>query len=179
MGRALAALCALLAIGCGAPAASPRDIASEYLRCLGRDPIRTLPLLTEGFHRRHGLHIATAAQARAVAERRAAPEASADLSVDRRQLAWLVVQLRPDLVSRRAALGVAIAEDEASGGTARVTLRVTPPDAPSFEQRFALVRDDGAHWRIDAIEQSGVVAANAPYALATWPNEAARRALAR
>ena len=167
------------AVGCGAPAATPIDVAQAYFRALARDPIRTLPLLTPEFHRRHGLRVATAADARAAAEHRAPAELPAALALDRQQLGWLVVQSRPEVAKIVAAFTTRLGDAHESGDTASVAMRVDPHEAPVFEQRFALVRDGtGAPWRIDAIEQVGVTPASAAAAFAAWPNEAARRALA-
>jgi len=169
----------LVALVCATCACSaPPDfvaVTHEYLLCIGRDPMRTLPLLTDGFHRRHGLHVATAAEARG--QGGAGP---GDLALDRYQLGWLAVQSQPEMArvfgtTRRFMAG----RSQADGDRAWVALPIAPLDGPAFEQRFTLVRaGPDAPWRIDAIEQSGVVAENAAAAFAAYPNEAARRALA-
>lgn len=176
MRRAFAAFVVVTALACGAPAEAPRDVALAYFRCLGADPIRTLALVTPAFHERHGLRVATAADARAAAGDRAATEPAAALSIDRHQLGWLAIQSRPELATLVRGLDVVVEEAREDGDSATVRVRVTPREAPPFEQRFALVRG-GATWRIDAIEQRGVAAASATAAFAAWPNEAARRAL--
>jgi hypothetical protein len=175
--RALAAIVLVLA-GCGAPPATPTDVVRAYFASIAADPIRTLPLLTDDFHRRHALRVATAADARAVAERRA-PDAAADapLAIDRHQMGWLAMLARPELARRVGALAIRIGDATEQGDAADVAVHVEPRAGPPFEQRFALVRT-GAAWRIDAIEQRGVVAATALDAFAAWPNEAARRAIA-
>lgn len=170
-------LALLVALGCGGSGATPADVADAYFRSLAIDPIRTLPLLTPEFHRRHGLRVATAADAEAAAERRASADPAAALAVDRHQLAWLAIQSQPGFAKLAASLSTRIGDATEAGDTARVSAQIAPRDGPPFEQRFALVRASGA-WRIDAIEQAGVVSANAAAAFAAWPNEAARRALA-
>jgi len=168
-----------LASACGSPVATPGEVVDAYFRNLARDPIRTLPLVTPEFHRRHALRVVTGADARAVAEGREPGHAAAALAVDRYELGWLAVQSRPDLARLAAGLGVQIGEPSESDGEATVVVHVAPRSAPPFEQRFSLVRSEpDPRWRIDAIEQVGVVPANAAAAFAAYPNEAARRALA-
>jgi hypothetical protein len=172
-----AALFLLIATACGAPAAPPSDVVRTYFRSLGRDPMRTLPLVTDAFHRRHALRVVTSAEAQAAADR--APDTAPNaLALDRHQLGWLAIQSRPELARLLAAETTRIGDAHESGDTASVDVEVAPRDAPAFAQRFALVRGAGGAWRIDAIEQSGVVPANAASAFAAYPNEAARRALA-
>jgi len=166
-----------VALGCSAPAATPSDVAEAYFRAIARDPIRTLPLLTPEFHRRHGLRVATAADVRAAAAQRAPTEPAAPLALDRFQLGWLVIQSKPELARLAAGWTTRLGNTEQSGDTASVSMRVEPRDGSVFEQRFALLRDGGT-WRIDAIEQIGVTPASMTAAFAAWPNEAARRALA-
>lgn len=175
---ALLLLLATCAIACAPPAASPRDIVLAYFRDLARDPIRTLALVTPEFHRRHGLRVATAAEARAAAARRAPDANVAALATDRHQLGWLVVQSPPELARLLADATTTAGPAREDGDAASIAVAVLPREGPAFEQRFALVRDGEATWRIDAIEQSGVVPANAAVAFAAYPNETARRALA-
>jgi hypothetical protein len=171
---------AVLAIACGVPEDRPDATVRDYARLLARDPARTLPLVTDAFHARHALHVATAAEARGVAAGRGdAGDAGATLAVDRLQLGWLVVQSRPDFAERLATLSWAIGDPDQRGDHAQAVARVVPRDAPPFDLRFSLVRDPASHvWRIDAIEPSGVIEANAAAAFVAYPNEAARRALA-
>jgi hypothetical protein len=174
-GRALVAAFAALAIGCGSPLATPSDVVRGYFDALARDPIRTLPLLTDAFHRRHALRVVTSADAEG---RPSEPTATA-LAIDRHQLGWLAVQSRPELARLLAGEATQIDDDRERGDIASIAVRVAPREAPPFEQRFALVRSGPlGSWRIDAIEQSGVVPENEAAAFATYPNEAARRALA-
>jgi hypothetical protein len=166
---------ASVAIACGASPDRATKVVESYLHALGRDPLRTLPLVTDAFHRRHGLHAATAAEARG--ER----ETATSFGIDRYQHGWLAMQSRPEIARRLAETTISfdsgnLGED---GDRAAVTVSIAPRDAPAFEQRFTLVRDGpGAPWRIDAVEQIGVTVENARTAFAAYPNEAARRALA-
>lgn len=180
--RAVVTCLALLAVafGCGAPTATPSDVAETYFRAIARDPIRTLPLVTPDFHRRHALRIVTAADARAVADRAAPAELPAALALDRHQLGWLAVLSRPELAKRVTSFTLRLGDAQEVGDTASVAMRVDPRDTQPFVQRFALVRSGaGAPWRIDAIEQQDVAPASALAAFAAYPNEVARRALAK
>jgi len=171
--RALLAALALLC-GCAPSQETPADVASAYFEALGSDPLRTLPLLTDTFHRRHGLRVATAADA----QRGAAVDAATPLALDRHQLGWLAIQSRPSLAQRVSELATQIGDTREDGARATVAVRVDPRDGPGFEQRFELVRGDDGAWRIDAIEQLGVAPASAVAAFAAYPSEAGRRALA-
>lgn len=177
--RAGGALLALLLVGCvPAPeAASPAAVVDAYFRFLGRDPMRTLPLLADAFHRRHGLGVVTAGGAAAAAP--APPPAPAAVSLDRLQLGWLAVQGRDAFRALRDTLAIGPLEVAQAGDRAEVTVEVAPANAPPFVQRFEL-RPEGAArgWRIAAIEQSDVAAASLPAAFVAYPNEATRRRLA-
>jgi len=173
-----AALVLLVATACGAPTATPSDVVQSYFRALGRDPLRTLPLVTDDFHRRHALRVVTSAEAQAAGADRTAESAPGALALDRHQLGWLAIQSRPELARLLAAETTRFGDARENGDAASVEVAVAPRDAPGFAQRFALLRGADGAWRIDAIEQSGVVPANAAAAFAAYPNEAARRALA-
>ena len=174
---------AALALGCGAPRNdTPQATVDAYFRDLARDPIRQLPLLTPAFHQQHGIGVVTATQAQRLASRDAATDANAGsaASVDRLQLGWLAVQARGEFRALRDHFGVtpgAVTEDAA---TAVVTVQVQPQGAPAFEQRFTLSRADAdGAWRIDSVEQQGVVAENRATAFVAHPSEATRRQLAQ
>jgi hypothetical protein len=172
------ALAALLA--CSAPPSSPSDVALAYFRDLGRDPIRTLPLLTRAFHAQHGLHVVSAAEARALREGPESavppPEGGGDWSLDRRVLGWLEVQSRDGFRVLRDRLQVSLVDASTSGDHAVVILRIQPGRGSAFEQRFELVRD-GGRWRIDGVEQRGMGSDNAFAAFVAHPTEAERRRL--
>jgi hypothetical protein len=169
------------ALACSAAPRAPADVAFAYFQFLGRDPIRTLPLLTPSFHAQHGLHVVSAAEARAprgLGERPSdVAESGGDWSLERRQLGWLEVQSREGFRALRDRFQLTLVDAFESGERAFVTLRVQPGRGAAFEQRFTLARD--AAWRIDAIEQSGIVADNAFAAFVAHPTEAERQRLER
>jgi hypothetical protein len=173
MRRAFVAVIAL-ALGCAASHETPASVAQAYFDALESDPLRTLPLLTDEFHRRHGLRVATAADA----QRGAAVDPATPLALDRHQLGWLAILSRSGLAQRVSELATQIGDTRESGNRSTVAVRVDPRDGPGFEQRFELARGDDGIWRIDAIEQIGVARASATAAFAAYPNESARRALA-
>jgi hypothetical protein len=174
---------ALAACGDARPA-TPGAVVEAYFRAVGRDPLRTLPLLSTAFHEAHGLRVVTTAEALATAPH-GAPAAPADpeervpLAVDRLQLGWLAVQSRPVFAARLATLSVEPLREEAAEATAAVAVRVSPPGAPLFEQHFSLSRGPGGAWRIEGAWQTGVVDGNRLDAFVAHPNEAARRQLER
>jgi hypothetical protein len=174
---AIGALGLAAALACGAAAvAPPTEVVDRYFRFLARDPIRTLPLLTPGFHERHGLHVVTSAEARwELRGGRPAPE-SAPFALDRYQLAWLTVQSREAFAALREELAWTLLDEGSKDDRAWVRVRVQAKNGPPFEQRFSLVRSEpGGLWRIDAVEQIGVGRRNRGAAFVAWPSEAARR----
>jgi hypothetical protein len=161
-------------------AGAPAAVVAAYFRALGRDPIRTLPLLTDAAHREHALRLATAAdvarhlrgEAGAIA---GAGEAGAPVPVERHQVAWLSIQKREPFRALGAQLALTPLSARVEGDRATVAVRIEPPGGVAFEQAFGLVRAGaGAPWRIDGVEQRGVTAANGPAAFVAWPNEATR-----
>ena len=173
-----------LAIGCGARGGdTPQATVDAYFRALARDPIRQLPLLTPAFHQQHGIGVVTAAQAQRITNRDATEttDAGAAASVDRLQLGWLAIQAREEFRALRDRFGVTPGAATEDGANAVVSVQVQPQGgAPAFEQRFTLSRTapDGA-WRIDSIEQQGVVAESRATAFVAHPSEAMRRQLAQ
>jgi hypothetical protein len=179
------ALLGLLALaGCSASERTPASVVESYFRFLAVDPLRTLPLLTPGFHRRHALRAVTQAEAQAWVSRRGSasqekPELlDPALSTDRFQLGWLSVQGRPEFARLAREQARSVLDVRESGDEAEVITRIEPRSGPPFEQRFRLAREGTASlWRIDAVEQSGVESANAVAAFVAYPNENARRVL--
>jgi hypothetical protein len=168
------------ALSCGSPAADPADTVERYFDLLARDPVRTLPLLTDDFHRRHALGVVTADEARRLArgERSGAAAAPAGAPVDRYQMGWLAVQSREPFRMLRDRLAVTREAVEAGERTAVVTVRVEPGAEPAFSQRFELVRAGPSdRWRIDAVAQLEVAPQSLPAAFVAWPNETTRRRL--
>jgi hypothetical protein len=168
-----------LVVGACAPVPeTPRDVVDAYFRAMGRDPLRTLPLLTPAFHARHGVHVVTNAEAmRAYRQGDTTPVPTEPLAIDRLELGWLMIQVRPAFARRLAALERTLLADETSGDTARISVRLVPQEGAAFEQEFALVRDPSGAWRIDSVEQHGVDAINGFEAFIAHPTDAARRRL--
>lgn len=151
---------------------TPEAAVEAYFRALGRDPIRTLPLLDDDAHHAHGLRLAdTVVQEGPLA-------AAAEGPVERHQIAWLALQKRASFRTFAERLAVRTLAATHDGDRATVAVQVSTPGAPPFAQRFELVRaGPGKPWRIDAVTQDAVVAGNAPAAFVAWPNEAARAQL--
>lgn len=168
----------LLAAGCSGSSQTPGEVVEAYFRAMGRDPIRTLPLVTPAFHVRHGVHVVTSAEAKqSHGHDDTTPLATDSLAVDRLELGWLMIQVRPGFARNIAELGVVTRTVETTGDTTRVATRIAPREGSPFEQDFSLVRDARGTWRIDAIEQRGVDATNGFAAFVAHPTDAARRAL--
>lgn len=143
-----------------APEATPLAVVEAYLRALGRDPLRTLPLLTASGHQQHGLGVGAPAAGRD----------AADVRPEDRLLGWLAVQTGGPVLALAGRLGVGAAAVTTGADRAEVTLQLAGPGGAPFEQRFLLVRaTPGADWQIDRIEQSGVDPSNAIAAFAAWP----------
>jgi hypothetical protein len=165
-------------LACATTPPDPADTVARYFGFLARDPIRTLPLLTDAFHRRHALGVVTAEAARRLArgERTETGAAPASGPVDRYQLGWLAVQSREPYRALRDRLVVTQEAVEAGDRHASVTVRIQAGATPGFVQRFELERGGPAErWRIDAVSQLEVAPASLPAAFVAWPNEATRR----
>jgi len=177
---ALAALALAAMLACSGAPRTPADVALAYFRFLGRDPIRTLPLVTGAFHGQHGLHVVSASEARALREMPRPGESAAaagDWSLDRLQLAWLEVQSRDGFRAVRDGFEVTLLDASERGERASVRVRVQPRRGAAFEQRFELVRD--GTWRIDSVEESGVAPDNELAAFVAHPTESERQRLER
>lgn len=160
--RGCLVLAALAALACSSPD-TPSDVVVRYFETLGRDPMRTLPITTAEFHRRHGLMLASTA-----------PNPG---SVDREQLAWLAVQRQPEFTQLVASLTTSILRVEEHDGAADVVVRVETPGEPAFEQRFDLARDARSRWRIEAVAQTGVSDGALPAAFAAYPSRVTQQRL--
>jgi hypothetical protein len=177
-GWAVAGVLATLA--CGRPPATPADVVTAYFRALGRDPARTLDLVSPGFHLRHGLRLAVlegvfwgrwrgseAPPDLPYADRDPEVEDAA-AALDGARLAWLFVQ-RPRFYRETAGrLEWRIRELEVGTDLARVRVHVTGPSASSFVQRFRLQRS--GRWRIDEIGTEGVRSENVVDAFVAAPS---------
>lgn len=180
MTRAAAAAAALVLwiTACAPAPESPRDVVDAYFRAMGRDPIRTLPLVTPAFHAQHGVHVVTSAEAkRAYRHGDTTPVPTDPLAIDRLELGWLMIQVRPRFAARLGELERTLLADETAGDTARVAVRLAPREGAPFEQHFTLLRNAAGSWRIDSVEQRGVDATNGFEAFIAHPTDAARRGL--
>lgn len=175
---ATALVLAAAACACAPTPATPRDVVDAYFRAMGRDPIRTLPLVTPTFHAQHGVHVVTSAEAkRAYRHGDKTPVPTDPLAIDRLELGWLMIQVRPRFAARLAELERTTLAEETAGDASRVAVRLAPREGAPFEQHFALVRDAAGGWRIDSVEQRGVDATNGFEAFIAHPTDAARRSL--
>jgi hypothetical protein len=168
----LASACAALACG---GAQTPADTARAFLERVSRNPVHALPLLADDFHASHALRHSVPGDTE-FSSRRPAPLPS-DPAARRReleaaQLGWLIAQK-----GRRVHfLDVAPIEERVEGDRASVAFRIRFEGAPPLVQRFALTRRDArSPWRIEAIEQEGVVPANLVQAFALSPSHELRR----
>ena len=185
----LAAAAFLLA--CRPAAETPTQTVQLYFRWMGRDPGRTLLILSPDFHLRHelpGFWLGDS-MARVTGQRTPVRPDLQDLeskqparseveTLDARRIGWLTVQQSPTLQRLAPLLAITILDESQTGDRAQVLVRVDPPRGVSFRQRFLLLRDrPQSPWQIDAIEQLGVGEPwNRLAAFAAYPhNPAARR----
>jgi len=176
--RAAIAAITLLAIGgCGAQTSAPGDVVARYFAIIGRDPMRSLPLTTDAFHREHGLGLVTTSDARAWLSGEQIAVAPS-VRVDRAQVAWLAIQNRTEFAQFASQLALAPRDAEQTGDAATIVVDVTPPKGPAFVQTFHLVRRNAdSAWRIESVEQSGVTPENQIWAFVVHPTEATRLAI--
>jgi len=174
----LVAFAVLALAACGGQPRTPGDVVALYFASLGRDPMRSLPITTEAFHRAHGLGPVTTAEARAW-RGGAQIEIAAPERVDRAQLAWLAIQNRGEFARVASELVATPKDVQEAGEVATVTVTVARGRAEPFQQSFRLIREAPASgWRIDAITQSGVGPDNEVAAFVAHPTEPVRRAIA-
>jgi hypothetical protein len=157
---------AALALACGGAPGSPRDTVSRYFACLGRDPVRSLELLSPAFHEAHGLRLGAEVDRAAARD----PVAAA-------RVAWLSVQRSAAFQQGALGLGAEIVDVREEDGSAEVRTRVLPARGAAFVQRFRLTRE-ADRWRIDAVAQEQVGPQSRLAAFVAYPTEDGRRALA-
>ncbi len=172
MGLRLAALLGLALLACGGPAREPEEVVELYLRCLGRDPVRSLDLLEPAFHAAHGLRFEEVGERPfAPAEaRRATPSGDAGLELERARFGWLSVLSRRIFALQSPRLQRETRLERVRGDRAWVSVRVRDPVAPALTARFALRRGGDARWRIEAVELGEVAPAQLVAAFLTAPN---------
>ena len=154
----------LPALAC-APA-PPSETVRAYVRALGRDPGRTLTLVSPQFQVHHEIPLPV-------------PGGDVESAIDplgleavaRAELAWLGA-IRPAWYAQAAsALDVTIVSEEAQDAQANVVARLGAPGTPPFELRFLLSRErSGSRWRIDAIEASNIPPASQKAACIVAPS---------
>ncbi len=185
---ALVLVLGALAAGCGGAPEEPRRTVERYFASLGRDPIRSVPLMSDTFMERHGMHMTERDLAFAWLKknRMNAPgtgptlsqEGEAPYTVHDARMAWLALQRRQIFQTVAAGLLVEYLGVAQDGDRAIVTTRVYGEKSPPFVERLTLSRvSPSAPWRIDDIEQDGVVEANEMTAFVANPCEALRRQL--
>ena len=93
------------------------------------------------------------------------------MRVEGAQLAWLMVQRARFLRRIAPTFQIELVEQEEDVARAFVVVRVRSRGFAPFVQRFDLARPDPQDpWRITAIEQRAIGAANAPAAMAAYPS---------
>jgi hypothetical protein len=156
-------------------------MVERYFRWIGRDPARTLELLSPEFHLAHGLRVAALEgflwggwgfPAAGAASVPAAPvEETREMRVEGAQLAWLMVQRARFLRRIAPTFQIELVEQAEDAANAFIVVRVRSKRFAPFVQRFDLARPDPQDpWRITAIEQRAIDAANAPAAMAAYPS---------
>ena len=173
----LALLLATLPWACGREA-TPEAVVAQYFARLGRDPLGTLPLLSDAFHGAHGLRVTTRQRARALragAGDEGLPGAPQPIDtpgeISRARLGWVAIQKREPVRGMAEQLRVETLSVRQEGDTAEVSVRVEAPALPAFVQRFRLSRTDGGSaWRIDAVSQEEVAPPSRRAAMAAWPS---------
>lgn len=157
-------------------------VVARYFEKRGRDPIRAVTLLAPEALA-HDLRLARIVGVNLKSEVGLTAEADAALELARARVAWLdLYNMVRWIQPIAAALDVHPLTVSQERDTADVTVRVSagtpsaPPGGrigswpfPPFEQRFVL-RRNGNDWRITAIEQHGVVDANAVQAFVANPS---------
>ncbi len=176
-------LFALALAACAPAPRAPRDIVEAYFRYLGHDPARLLPLLTAGFHARHGItmerlegwmwgeyiYLDPVERSEPIA---ALAPVDAPRGPDAAEYAWLQVMVDGRLRRAVQQLVPKISSVKQEGDHADVWVRIRAPGSFGFRQRFMLVRGANGRWRIEGIEQKGVTAGAALAAFAAYPNQA-------
>jgi hypothetical protein len=158
-------LLAVAALACGRAPGSPGETVTRYFACLGRDPVRSLELLSPVFHASHGLRLGAAVDRAAARD----PLAAA-------RVAWLSVQRPAAFQEGARRLDAEILEVNGGDTSAEVVTRVLPARGAAFVQRFRLSRS-GGRWRIDAVVQEQVGPQSRLAAFVAHPTESGRREL--
>lgn len=181
----MAALGTLATLGCGQPQ-TPAEVVTAYFRALGRDPARSLPLLSPAFHRHHGLRMARFEgwlwgwPSPSAGASESAARASEPGGVESAAFAWLYVQTHPSFPALASTLRLSDVELLESDQQAHVGVRVRGRGGQEFVQRFTLSRAaPRSSWRIDRIDQIDVSPSAHTIAFVAFPHDALIDALLR
>jgi hypothetical protein len=172
---ATALLAGLLA--CAGAERTPAQTVERYLDALAADPVRSLELLTPAFHTRHGLRFEEVADRpfAAPAARRPTPSGDASLELERARLGWLTVLTKRIFALQSPRFRRRVVSEEIRGDAAQVELVVEPS---GLHARFALRREAGEPWRIDAVVLPPVSDAQLVAAFLIAPNAELHRRIA-
>ena len=173
----LTAAFTLALVGCSRSAA-PEQVVDRYFARLARDPLGTLPLLSDAFHAEHGLRVTTRKRAAALRSGQgdegvpgAPQEMSTPGELSRARLGWVAIQKRDPVRRLAPELAVETLSARQDGDRAEVVVRVSAPSLPAFVQRFALSRSGPtAAWRIDRVRQEEVAPSSRLPAMAALPS---------
>ncbi len=173
--RAVLALALLLC--CGGAERTPARTVERYLDALASDPVRSLELLTPGFHARHGLRFEEVAeQPFGAPARTPTPGGDAELELERARLGWLTLLTKRIFAFQLPRLERRVVSEEVRGDAARVLLRIEPL---GLDARFELRRSGPAEpWRVDAVELPPVSDAELVAAFLIAPDAERSRRLA-
>lgn len=173
------------ALGCADTPPTPERVVLRYFDTIGRDPMRTLNLLSPAYHESHGLEVAALEgwswgnQVLDLPEALPNPDLApldATRGPDSAQLAWVMVQLERHFRRLVHQVKQSIVHEVVVGNRATVEVAVLPPAGLRFTQRFRLSRRNAsAPWRIDSIDQEGVVPREIYVAFAMSPREETRQ----
>jgi hypothetical protein len=152
--RRTALVLVLAILGCGAPDHEPAETVRRYLDAMANDPIRTLTLVTDRFHRAHGLRFEAVRDQAFTAERSPAKRFDDEtLELERARFGWLTILTKRFFAIQSERFSHTVAAEEIDGDRARVAVQVVGDSRPALEIRFQLVRErSGAPWRIDGVE---------------------------
>lgn len=159
---ALAATVMLLCAGCAEEPSTPQATVGQYLKYLGRDPMRVLPLLSDDFHRAHGMLFANTARLPHGMAKDARIETAvedSDYDVERHRLGWLMAPAHVDpiraMMPRLRELQLAWLSSEQQADRAQVALRSWVEGDEPVDVVFRLRREDASSpWRIDGVDKA-------------------------
>ena len=168
-------------LACAPAPPDPVQVVERYFAWVGRDPVRVLPLLSDAYHRSHGLTVAKLENFswghRTYIDPERATGANPDLAavdaergIDGARFAWLMIQIAPNFQQLARQLEYQVVGSRVDGDRATVDVRIGR--AIGFRQRFELSRDpDVGRWRIDGATQEGVVRSTSYLAFIAMPAE--------